>query len=230
MDLDRMHIEFKVGVDKVDSFNSANFLTEEIDILLQNAYEEFIETRMSGLNEHRTGFEETQKRMDDLKGLMSTYTSNSFTINSDNLSNSVFVDLPDDYRHAIQETLIVTCDDGVREIEIIPLKHGMYNKLFKNPFTRPGKTKAYRLSYNSGKHEIIYNDVVLDTYRLRYVKEPLKIDVAQIRNPQGLAGGASIELDEHTHREIVQTAVRMALANIGSSRVQTSVMETKTME
>ena len=43
MIVDRMHTEFKVGVDKTDSFNSANFTDAEIDLYLSNAQEEFID-------------------------------------------------------------------------------------------------------------------------------------------------------------------------------------------
>lgn len=232
MNLDRMVLEFKVEVDKVDSFNSANFLQEEIDIILQNAYEAFIETRMSGLNIHKTGFEETQKRIDDLKGLMKTYNSTTFSTSSESLNNSVFVDLPSDYRHAIQETVFPVCSSDIvnpKEIEVIPIKHGMYNRLLKNPFSAPSTNKVLRLAYQN-KHELIYKDININAYRLRYIKEPLKIDVAQIRTPIGLNGTDSIELDESTHREIVQIAARMALQNINSPRYQEKSAEITIIE
>jgi len=233
MTIDRMHIEFKVGLDKIDSANSANILPEEVDIFLQDAYEQFIETRISGLNEHRTGFEETQKRIDDLKGLIKTYSTTSFTSNSDNLTNAVFVDLPTDYRHAIQETVKAQCLNGVvrssKEVEVIPIKHGMYNRRIKNPFTAPNRERVLRLAYQ-GKHELLYNDITPQSYRLRYIKNPDKIDMAQLRTPVGLAGAASIELDEPTHREIVAIAVKMALEAIMSNRYQTKSVETKIIE
>ena len=50
MIVDRMHTEFKVLVDKSDSFNSANFTIAEIDLYLSNAQEEFIEQRAWGNN------------------------------------------------------------------------------------------------------------------------------------------------------------------------------------
>lgn len=231
MDVGRMVIEFKIGVDKIDSYNSSLLLPEEIDTFLQNAYEEFIETRMSGFNEHRTGLEQTQKRMDDLKGLMSTYSTSTFSTGS--LNNSKFVSLPDDYRHAVQESVLIECTNeltrGSKEVEVIPIDHGKYNRLMKNPFTAANEKRVLRLSYQD-KHELIYKDITPATYRMRYIREPLKIDSAQVRTPLGLTSGQTIELDESTHREIVAIAVSNALEAIMSPRFQSKLVLNKTIE
>jgi hypothetical protein len=233
MTISEMHTQFKVLVDKVDSFNSANLLPEEIDMFLQNGYEEFIETRMSGLNTHNKGFEETQKRMDDLKGLISPFSSTTFNQTQDSLKNGYFVTLPVDYRHSVLEALDVECiipNGGVgdRQIEVIPITHGKFNRLLQNPFTKPDKYKAYRISYGN-THELILDATLTPTnYVMRYIRKPITIDLAQIKG--GVDGTGSIDLDESTHREIVSNAVRMALEDIMSPRTQTYNIENKILE
>ena len=120
MIVDRMHTEFKVGVDKTDSFNSANFTIAEIDLYLSNAQEEFIEQRAWGNNFKKESIEETQKRVKDLQSLVVNARLSFLPSTLDNKENAFFVALPDGvtvldennipypkYRHAINEELVV---------------------------------------------------------------------------------------------------------------------------
>lgn len=116
MNIATIQTEFKVGVDKVDSLNSANFLPEEIDVLLNTEQSKYVEQRAYGNNPRRQGLEETQKRLDDLKNITQNYSSSTFIQNSDNKPGGYFVNLPSDYRHAIEEQLLlayVSCDDTI---------------------------------------------------------------------------------------------------------------------
>lgn len=107
----QLHNEFKVGVDKIDSLNSANLLPEEIDIFLNNAQRTFIEQRAYGTNPKREGLEETQKRLDDLRNIVSNTTISTFTTNSNNKPNGYFIALPTNYMHAIQEEADIRYND-----------------------------------------------------------------------------------------------------------------------
>lgn len=89
-----MHIRFKLGVDKLDSLSSPNLASEVVDILLNRAQERIVKQRMSGLNVHRTSFEETQKRRDDLRVLMTNAVLTPAAPTSDNKPYGVFVTLP----------------------------------------------------------------------------------------------------------------------------------------
>jgi hypothetical protein len=70
MNIDEMHIAFRIGLDKTTSGSYPDFLPEEIDYWLNIATREFVKTRYSGANSKQEAFEQTQKRTEDLKTLV----------------------------------------------------------------------------------------------------------------------------------------------------------------
>lgn len=245
MIVDRMHTEFKVGVDKTDSFNSANFTDAEIDLYLSNAQEEFIEQRAWGNNFKKESLEETQKRIKDLQSLVTnanlTFLPNSY----ENKQNAFFVALPDGstvldqngvpypkYRHAINEEVTVRywdCNERHKEVRVpvVALTHDKYNTVTVNPFAKPSFNRVYRLPYgrigNLEHFEVIFApgmEIQPRGYNLRYLRDPKKIDKAKIQVPLGLPGNAQGELTDESYREVIAIAVRNALGDIESARVQ----------
>lgn len=234
MIISEMHQSFKILVDKIDSFNAANILPEEIDFFLQEAYEEFLEQRAYGTNVRKETFEETQKRMDDLSGLVTAATCIVFPNNSINYPNGQFVVLPDNYRHAVNEYAEITCISSnlatPKRVKVFPVTHDVIEPIVNNPFTKPGIERFYRLGFDKYNGQRVFEIVTdginyLNSYKLRYIREPLKIDLAQIRVPLGLSGAQSIELAPHTHREIINIAVENALMTIGDPRWQTQKLK-----
>lgn len=70
MTLDELHQFFKLEFDKTTSLELPAFLTEEIDDWLNIGVKKFTKTRYSGVNIKRESFEQTQKRIDDLRPLV----------------------------------------------------------------------------------------------------------------------------------------------------------------
>lgn len=237
MTVSEMHYQFKIGLDKVDSLSVPNFIAEEIDILLNNAQEQFISQRAFSNNPKREGLEETQKRLDDLKNIISNYNTSTFTTTVDNKPNGVFVDLPADYRHAIQEEATVTytdCNSTTQTIqaEIVPISHDRYNRIIKDPFNKPDKELIYRLGFEattSERFEIVSGpSTTLTTYIVRYIRNPQQIRYGtQYQTP---TTDLDCELSLHTHREIVALAVKNALEDIESPRWQSSKIELNDIE
>jgi len=69
MTIQEAHYDFKTKLDKVDSLKKRNFLTHEIDWILNEAQLMFLKTRSDQNNVNRTGFETTSKRKTDLRTL-----------------------------------------------------------------------------------------------------------------------------------------------------------------
>ena len=69
MTIQEMHIRFKLGLDKVDSFQLPNMLPEEIDLILNINIEQFVRTRYGLNNVYREGFEGIEKRRADLRSI-----------------------------------------------------------------------------------------------------------------------------------------------------------------
>lgn len=233
MIVDTMHIQFKIAVDKSDSLNSANFLTEEIDLYLSDSQEEWVEQQAYGNNPKKSYLEETQQNVKNLQSITRNANITTFLNNTDNKPNGTFVQLPDDYRHAIEEDITITyidCNNVIQtdNISVYALTHDQYNTTIRSPFGRPNQNKAYRLPFGRiNGHEyfelILGKGQTLVTYHLRYLKNPAKIDKAQILVPSGLPGNAEGELTDTSYREIIRIAVRNAQGDIQSESTKESI-------
>ena len=112
MTISEAHRAFRFGLDKMDGLNAPNFLPEEIDLLLNQAQERFIKQRYDNTNIKRTGFEQDEKRTEDLKEILEskilspaalTYPSGKSAI------NSAFFTLPADNWFIIWEKAYINC-------------------------------------------------------------------------------------------------------------------------
>ena len=71
MNVNEMHIAVNLGVQKLASFQVDNLLPEEIDHELNLAQLRFVKQRFNARsNRQGKGFEQSQKRIDDLKSLI----------------------------------------------------------------------------------------------------------------------------------------------------------------
>ena len=90
MNVTEMHIAIQQGVDKINSLQADSLLSEEIDIELNKNMFRFINTKYGRNNMYRKGFEESQKRIDDLRTLVREYEAPvSF---KEQLKTKIFVD------------------------------------------------------------------------------------------------------------------------------------------
>jgi hypothetical protein len=65
-----LHYQFKLNLDRVDSLANPDLNPAEIDWLINEAQLIFIKQRMGMNNQKRSGFETSQKRIDDLGNLV----------------------------------------------------------------------------------------------------------------------------------------------------------------
>lgn len=104
-----MHIAVNLGVQKIGSFQVDNLLVEEIDHELNLAQRRFIKQRYSAMsNTKQAGFEQSQKRLDDLRNLVedfySPYPSFMGSIYSTRSNKDIFAfrtKFPTDYMHLV---------------------------------------------------------------------------------------------------------------------------------
>ena len=104
MNVTEMHIAVQQGVDKINSLQADSLLSQEIDIELNKNMFRFINTKYGRNNIYRKGFEESQKRIDDLRTLVREYEAPvSF---KEQLKTKIFVDtfqLPGDYMYLVNQ-------------------------------------------------------------------------------------------------------------------------------
>jgi hypothetical protein len=230
MTITEMHQSFRFGMDKLDNLNYPNFRPEEIDLLLNQAQDRFVKQRYGITNVKRTSFEETQKRTDDLKELVRSVNLLGNPKVSQNInSNARFFDLPNDYWFIIQERVEQHCDKcndhtidytdpdtgisyrnyQVKYAEVRPISHVEFDKVSLDAFKQPDYYKVLRLMYEDSSELICSPLCNVATYKLRYIKKPLTMSLTTPTN---------CELSEHTHQEIVDEAIKIALEGIEAKR------------
>ena len=101
MTIQEMHIAVNLGVQKIASFQVDNLLPQEIDHELNNAMHRFIKQRYAKFgNKYQTGFEQSQKRIDDLRNLVVNARVDAY-YNRESIGNGEFfverARLPEDY-------------------------------------------------------------------------------------------------------------------------------------
>lgn len=233
MDVETMHIAVKQHLDKTTALDLAAYEPEEIDFWLNEAIRKFVKTRYSGFNIKRESFEETQKRTDDLRTLLS---SSDLTLKTDaTYPNSWIVDTaanlwPTDYWFAISEEASTATISGVASVVRFGLtqcSHDEYRQKIDDPYAEHilhyGTAKPLRFFDDEYVRIITDGNYTLGTYHLTYLRKPAEVDNDPV-------GTTDCDLPEHTHDEIAKLAATMMLENIEQPRYQTHMNEVNTME
>jgi len=213
-----MHRAFRFGLDKLDALNYPNFLPEEIDLLLNQAQDRYVKQRYGLNNTKREGFEEIQKRTEDLKNIVVPAIIAPLAVSPFNINtNARFFTLPLDHWFIVwekAEVSYVDCNgDTVTDlIEVRPTQHVEFDKVIKDAFKKPDETKVLRLMEDDQVELVPGTGITLTTYRLRYIKKPNRIS---------LTSTIPCELSDHTHQEIVDEAIKIALEGIEAKRNNT---------
>lgn len=228
MTITEAHLQFKMILDKNDSLNYPNLLPEEIDLFLNMAQEIFIKQRYGITNTKKQGIETTQKRTEDLKALIKNAVLTPLANTSENIdANANFVTLPEDHWFIIEERCDIIYNDCKNKstssrVKVITINHDEFYNCMENPYRKPNTEGVLRLMEN-GKVELIHSsDSVVNKYYLRYLKEPIKVDIST---------NTTFELSPHTHSEIINIGVDMCLEDLESKRIQShSQLITNTQE
>ena len=116
MNVQQMHLAVQQGVDKINSLQADVLLPQEIDIELNKSLIKFIATRYGKNNIYRKGFEESQKRIDDLRNLVTEFSGQTtFKEELNNTLDSMEMDkVPDDYGADSDDAVNVGWVDGIK--------------------------------------------------------------------------------------------------------------------
>lgn len=243
MTYSEFNTSFKVKLDKLDISAYPAFVQAEIDFWINQAIITFVKTRFSGMNSHHTGFQQDQKRTDDLRTLVTTYENSSLTHTSYATYDEYIIDYPNNpvYWLGLGESVeIVGNDDSwpyvdnsnnklsltvdVKECTIDNINSNLANPLSDYIFRN---NKANPLRYYCDGKIYLYTDktYVVKEYDLSYLKKPTTFKTtAMVLNQE------YVDLPSHTHDEITTLAVKLALENISDPRYKTISEEYATIE
>lgn len=225
-----------VRTNKLSSDTIFSFINEAID--------KFYKTRYSGINTKQQGFEQSQKRIDDLRSLIKTKSYNGTGTDSDitNADNTYSVTLPTDYVLMLGDTAGILPTEGNEQcwetdengdyiikysdtieatIENIDrqLNNSLSEHLLKYCTARPLKLIQGNkvIMYTDGKYSVAKYDIT-------YLSKPTFIDSSNITDTEYTS------LPEHTHMEIVKMAVQLYLATKPMEHYSVYSSEVNTME
>jgi hypothetical protein len=226
MTIAEMHTKFRIGYDKIDSFSAPEYVPEAIDVILNEAQDDFINDITN------LGIESNQTYTDYLANLVTSVTISTFSIGTK--PNGVFVNLPTDYRKAILEEVSLTylnCNNQSTSIRI-PVKpetRDRYSRVIANPFKDPSKEYIIRLEYKKATstgsqiYELISSTGnTISDYYLDYLKNPIKMQYGTAYAPSspGFNANVDCELSIEAQNKIVEKAIVKALKIIGDQKQQ----------
>lgn len=224
-----MHIAIGLELDKTQDFEVPYMSGEQIDYWLNKAIRRTVKQRYTGNNEARSGFEQTQKRIDDLRLLVNYPNVNAVpTLLPVVLSGTTFYGtLPTDYWFLVR--LDISTQKGLCPVEIQPglqVKQETVMTTQEDPFNR--SFAEYPTFYLIGTSIIFPTDgsFTITGITPYYIRTPGIVSLgSQYLIPQA---DVDCDLSEHIHDEIVDTAVMLILENISDSRFSSySMMERK---
>jgi hypothetical protein len=217
MTVAEQHILFKLEMDKIDTLSYPNFLPASIDLLLNEAQDLYTVSRYSQ-------FEQSQKRTDDLRTLVTEVALTPTAVSSTQYA----VALPSDYWFKLRSNSFATgtvCGNPTTvKLRHVQVTQDRLDTALDDPFNAPDADKAL-VTFVGTNVQIYTNGFVPTSFNLTYLRKPLRLQKSAtgVNNPVGYTNVC--ELPDHTHREIVALAVRKALESIESPRYTTNRQE-----
>lgn len=238
------HSYFLLELDKTNSANTTSFEHKEIDYWLNSAVDKFVTTRFTGTNNRRKGFEQDQKRIDDLHNLVTekTYTlgagGNYVVIRDDAFTFRVSY-FPEDYMFQVGEAAVIyqkpktkcwywgdnhrATIDGVktrisRLVSPISKKINNYKQELQNSLSdyRFNNGQAQPISVTKNEGVWLFTDEYYGVYQyiMTYIRKPEVINWYDEKGGAANPNRPYDDFDTRTWREIIKMAVQLALENI----------------
>lgn len=221
-----------VTTNKLNSDTIFSFINEAID--------KFYKTRYSGINSKSEGFEQSQKRIDDLRSLVKTKKYTDAITNTDNQYD---VELPNDYVMLLGDTAGIQPLDDYNDPCWVRDEDGDYIIKRNDTIEATIETIDRQLGNSLSEHRLKYctarplrliqgNKIYLYTdgkykvseYTITYLSKPVLLDSKNITNTEYTS------LPEHTHMEIVKMAVQLYLATKSMEHYSAYSAEVNNME
>lgn len=224
MTIQDFHNALDIELDKSLDFQFPYILPETKDYWLNKAQDRFVKSRAFGNNLYKTSFEETEKRIDDLRVIVVQATRTPSLVGT-----TYSTTLPTDYLFLMRHQCYTT-DSGCSTPELvsgIQVKSDEINILTKDPFWQPiSEEPLFYIMGTSIVYETDGSFVITNTV-LTYIRQYNRFQHGTIYISPTI--DITTELPAETHQEIIDIAVTMLLENFESSRYQSNLNElTKT--
>ena len=235
--------EMQEGVEilirQIDKNLPNRLMSTDIEYYLTAAQNEIVSRRFSGHNLVGEAFEETVKRMEDLRLLNRIEKDIALdgVNNPSNISNAVYFSaLPSDYMFYVKSFSTVTRTDTT------PTGFNTANKLIKSedsskyiatPYNNPILREPVAILIGSATGDAVDNGILIlhdsfttiVTLDVQYLRKPLKLTSEALAGVYASGYVNTSELPEYLHQEIVTTSVRMITATENPEKYQVKSLE-----
>ena len=228
---------FYLEADKVATLSNLGYEPQEIEILATIAQEALVLERYNPLNKSKEGFEETEKRVQDLGELVTLATLTPAINSSLNFPNGQFVTLPNtqltnpnDYSNVfwlpILEYVNTKSTDNCKNnkrVQIKDIKHVELEQLLQDPFNRPSIEWVFRVRISGLKHELITDGTFsVKNYIVRYIKKPTPINLTTSLTSQ------VSQLSDHVHQELLEKTLSLVYKSSEEQQKLTNQIQLET--
>lgn len=235
MDVNQMVLEFKLSSDSLDSSTIPDLDNENILYYLNVAQEKFVKTRYSGNNLFKTPYQGSQKRTDDLNNITKSYFfaatsvgANKYfiSLNAPFTNEGLTVASTDKYMDYLRgNAQVVSAKCGSKYITIKLETLDNLDKAIVNPFKKPTLNRSLGYFQNGGIYLLSDGSYSIGKAEITCLKVPVVIS-----NDSAYAPVADCELAPHTHREIIDMAVALAVGDVKPEKLQVKLQQNSQIE
>ena len=230
--------EFNIHYNSIASNSAPSIDDYEMSVYLTKAQLEIVKNYYNPLgNKYKNGFEESEKRRNDLKELIVDYKSITKVPSTKNIiSYSKFFRIPQDVFLPIYESVKIKTNDCLNHkyVNVFVKTHDEFNIQIDNPFKKPDKDHAWRMDYSSidgNKVVEIITPFDVEEYQIRYIKYPEPIIISNLNatfpsenlSIDGITTAQTCKLSDSICREIIDRAVELALRDYKPSNLESKI-------
>lgn len=207
-------------------------LTDTSLYWLNQAVAKFSKLRFNGDFIHKTGFEETEKRREDLIHLFKSKdykASDMLTYNDQPSYDQYTVIYPTDLMYVLNEDVIISDTNGGNRVNtyVFECTRDSFMNRVNNSLTdfhyRHHKARPLRIRFDNGCDLLTDKNYKVQTYTVGYLRFPKKISLETPFEEYP-------DFDDNTMYEIIKMAAQMYLENTSNERYKTISTEVATQE
>jgi hypothetical protein len=225
------HIRTKVLLDKVDSSYYEELLDEEIDEFLDEAFNRRIKRVYGKNNLYQRGFEELQKRTDDLKNLVKSgyctvsavpyyqeANENVYRAELSTIFSDIALENETDYEYMFYlKSMAKTCKGTCCKFNGVKLvQQDDITSISDDPFNKPSAERPIVFFEDSDVFVWTGSDT-LDSFLVTFLKKPKKVNKGTY---DGQDTTQEFEAPSHFVEEVVVDAVQIMIETLESKRIQ----------
>lgn len=205
--------------------------TEDSLFWLNQAIAKFTKLRFNGDFIHKTGYEETEKRREDLILLFKQQDWKELQPEQDeNPTYTRFsITYPDDFLYALNEDVIIDSINGGHAMNtcVFECTRDSFMYRINNSLTdfhyKYHRARPIRIRKENGCDLLTDKNYTISSYTLGYLRKPTELILDNPRDEYA-------DFNDHTMYEIIKIAAQMYIENQADQRYRTIVNEVNTQE